>query len=76
MDGSVYVSRVTTNTLIARPSIVCAEHNSGFGIRGTPLFTTFFERLVNTIHEKSPKSKLLFNNGPSGTFEAVRRWFP
>jgi hypothetical protein len=49
---------------------------SGFGIRGTKQFTPLFEKLVNTISEKSPQSKLLFNIAPDNTLEAVRRWFP
>ncbi|ORY30188.1 hypothetical protein BCR39DRAFT_558711 [Naematelia encephala] len=48
----------------------------GMGIRATKMFTPLFEALVNTIHEKSPGSRLLFNSGPSHTFEAVERWFP
>jgi len=35
-----------------------------------------FEALVNCVHEKSPKSKLLFNASPDGTLEAAKRWFP
>jgi len=35
-----------------------------------------FEALVNTVHEKSPKSKILFNSQPDDTIEAAKRWFP
>jgi hypothetical protein len=38
--------------------------------------TPFFEKLVNTIHDTSPKSRLLFNTMPDNTLEAARRWFP
>ena len=48
----------------------------GIGIRANAQFTTMFEALVNCVHEKSPKSKLLFNNSPDGTLEAAKRWFP
>ncbi|KAN0104875.1 hypothetical protein V8E51_010620 [Hyaloscypha variabilis] len=48
----------------------------GIGIRADAQFTTMFEALVNFVHEKSPKSKLLFNTSPDGTLEAAKRWFP
>jgi hypothetical protein len=35
-----------------------------------------FEALVNTVKEKSPDSKLLFNTQPDDTIEAAKRWFP
>ncbi|ORY22128.1 hypothetical protein BCR39DRAFT_392164 [Naematelia encephala] len=47
----------------------------GNGIRSTKQFTTLFEALVNTIHEKSPQSRLLFNTLQDDTMVAVRRWF-
>jgi hypothetical protein len=48
----------------------------GVGIRVNRQFTPLFEELVNTVKEKSPSSKLLFNSQPDDTIEAVKRWFP
>ncbi|KAF2813705.1 uncharacterized protein BDZ99DRAFT_459479 [Mytilinidion resinicola] len=48
----------------------------GIGIRANRQFTPLFESLVNTVHEKSPHTKLLFNTQPDDTIEAAKRWFP
>ncbi|KAK4684134.1 hypothetical protein P7C73_g6070, partial [Tremellales sp. Uapishka_1] len=48
----------------------------GWGIRSTAMYTELFERLVTTVHETSPSSKLLFNSSPATTFDAVMRGFP
>jgi hypothetical protein len=47
----------------------------GAGIRGLPQHTLLFEKIINTIHQKAPSSKICFNTNPSDTVEAVvLRW--
>jgi hypothetical protein len=46
----------------------------GAGIRGLPQHTLMFEKIINTIHQKAPSSKICFNTNPSDTVEAVLRW--
>lgn len=48
----------------------------GFGVRGQPAHTVFFEDLVNTVKDTAPRAKLLFNSSVSSTIDAVRRAFP
>ena len=48
----------------------------GAGIRVLPEHTILFEKLINTIHQKTrpPSSKICFNTNPGDTVEAVLRW--
>jgi hypothetical protein len=47
----------------------------GAGVRVLPQNTILFEKIINTIHHKSPpSSKICFNTNPSDTVEAVVRW--
>jgi|ERR671922_706046 hypothetical protein len=47
----------------------------GAGVRMLPQNTILFEKIINTIHQKSsPSSKICFNTNPSDTVEAVVRW--
>ena len=48
----------------------------GFGIRGNPELTVWFEQMLNSVIELAPKAKVLFNSSPPTTMDAVRRWFP
>lgn len=48
----------------------------GFGVRGTPELTVFFEDIVNTVREHAPSAKLLFNSSPPTTLDAAKRGFP
>jgi hypothetical protein len=48
----------------------------GWGARSTPELTPIFEDLVNFCKDKSPKSKLLFNQSPNDLLEPVKRQFP
>ncbi|KAI0087086.1 hypothetical protein BDY19DRAFT_893607 [Irpex rosettiformis] len=48
----------------------------GFGVRGTPDFTVFFEWLVNEIKEKAPQTKIGFNHSPESTLDAAKRLAP
>lgn len=48
----------------------------GFGVRGNPEMTVWFEEIVNAVREKSPKTKFLFNTSPDSTLEAAKRNFP
>ena len=46
----------------------------GAGIRtGTPYFL-LFEKVLNVVHLRAPKSKICFNTKPDDTVEAVQRW--
>lgn len=49
---------------------------TGFGVRGQPALTPFFEQVVNTIREYDSNIKLGFNSTPTDTVEAARRLFP
>jgi len=47
----------------------------GAGVRILPQHTALFEKIINTIHQKTPpSSKVCFNTSPSDTVEAVLRW--
>jgi len=48
----------------------------GFGVRGEPSLTVFFEQIVNVVREHSPTTKLLFNTSPGSTIDAAKRWLP
>lgn len=48
----------------------------GFGVRGNPGLTHFFEQIINSVHELAPSAKILFNTMPDNTLDAVKRWFP
>ncbi|KAF7964960.1 hypothetical protein HWV62_1312 [Athelia sp. TMB] len=48
----------------------------GFGVRGAPELTVFFEKTVNAIKDALPTAKLLFNSSPLSTLDAVTRNFP
>lgn len=45
----------------------------GFGIRGIPEMTIFFEEIVNTVRTHAPSTKLLFNSTPETIIDAARR---
>jgi hypothetical protein len=47
----------------------------GAGIRVPASNFSLFEKLVNTITEFSPGSKIIFNTKPQDTVTAVQRWF-
>jgi hypothetical protein len=46
----------------------------GAGVRVNPANFILFERLINVVHEHAPQAKLCFNQLPSDTAEAVKRW--
>ena len=46
----------------------------GAGVRTVPSNFILFEKLVNVAHEHAPQAKLCFNQLPSDTAEAVKRW--
>lgn len=48
----------------------------GFGVRGNPKLTVYFEMLVNMVVEHSPGTKLLFNSSPDSTLDAAKRQVP
>jgi hypothetical protein len=48
----------------------------GFGLRGFPQYTVFFEWLVNEIKNKAPGTKIGFNSSPESTLDAAKRLAP
>src|SRR4029077_15686436 len=46
----------------------------GAGVRANPSNFLLFEKLINVAHEHAPQAKLCFNQLPSDTAEAVKRW--
>lgn len=46
----------------------------GNGIRGTKANFILFERIINTVHQYAPGSRIIFNTLPMDTTEAVKRW--
>ena len=46
----------------------------GAGVRTNPSNFILFEKLVNVVHEYAPQARLCFNQLPSDTAEAVKRW--
>lgn len=46
----------------------------GAGIRKPESNFLLFEKMVNAIHEFSPKTKLCFNTNPTDTIESAQRW--
>lgn len=46
----------------------------GAGVRISPVNFILFEKLVNTIHENAPGSKIIFNATPNDIVESVQRW--
>ena len=46
----------------------------GAGVRTNPSNFMLFEKLINVVHEHAPQAKLCFNQLPSDTAEAVKRW--
>ena len=46
----------------------------GAGVRVNPSNFILFEKLVNVVHEHAPQAKICFNQLPSDTAEAVKRW--
>lgn len=46
----------------------------GAGLRLPPPYLKLFEKVINVIHERAPRSKICFNTSPSDSLEAVRRW--
>lgn len=45
----------------------------GFGARGNPELTPYFEDLVNAAHSSLPECKFAFNTEPGNSLEAVQR---
>lgn len=46
----------------------------GAGVRSNPSNFLLFEKLINVVHEHAPQAKICFNQLPSDTAEAVKRW--
>jgi hypothetical protein len=46
----------------------------GAGVRTNQTNFMLFEKLINVVHEHAPQAKLCFNQLPSDTAEAVKRW--
>jgi hypothetical protein len=46
----------------------------GAGVRVNPANFILFEKLINVVHEHAPQARICFNQLPSDTAEAVKRW--
>jgi hypothetical protein len=46
----------------------------GAGLRTLPAMAEQFERLMNVLRDKSPRSKLAFNSRPDDSDAAALRW--
>lgn len=46
----------------------------GAGIRVPEANFLLFEKMINSIHEYAPQSKICFNTNPKDTIAAVQRW--
>ena len=46
----------------------------GAGVRANPKYFLLFERLLNVVHELSPKTRIGFNTKTTDTVDAVQRW--
>ncbi|MES2132596.1 MAG: hypothetical protein V4506_09605 [Bacteroidota bacterium] len=46
----------------------------GAGIRVAESNFLLFEKIVNTVHQYAPKSKIVFNTSPKDNVAAVQRW--
>ena len=46
----------------------------GVGLRTLPPVAVHFERLINVLHEKAPRTKLAFNSKPDDSDAAALRW--
>ena len=46
----------------------------GAGVRIPPSNFILFEKLINTVHEKAPHTKIIFNTNPHDTAESLDRW--
>ena len=46
----------------------------GAGLRTLPAMAEQFERLMNVVRDKSPRSKLAFNSRPDDSDAAALRW--
>jgi hypothetical protein len=48
----------------------------GGGVVGNPDLTYFLEDIVNTVHDVTPKAKIMFFSHSVDVREIVGRWFP
>ncbi len=46
----------------------------GAGVRIPPSNFILFEILINTIHDKAPNTKIIFNTTPHDTAASIKRW--
>jgi hypothetical protein len=47
----------------------------GAGVRLPPSNFILFEKIVNTVHESAPGTKIIFNTNPMDTAASISRWF-
>ena len=45
----------------------------GVGLRTLPPMAAHFERLINVLHDKAPRTKLAFNSKPDDSDAAAQR---
>lgn len=46
----------------------------GAGVRIPPSNFILFEKLINTVHDNAPNTRIIFNTNPSDTAESISRW--
>ena len=67
-DQSQFIQRLTSQHVDA---VVI-----GNGVRSNMKATYFLEQLIDIIHTKAPKCRVLFNTTPLDVVEAIQRWYP
>ncbi|KAK9900849.1 hypothetical protein P389DRAFT_193098 [Cystobasidium minutum MCA 4210] len=45
----------------------------GMGVRASPQLTPYLEEIIETTHNVSPKTKILFNTSPKDNLDAIKR---
>ncbi|MEO8764648.1 MAG: hypothetical protein ABI416_10195 [Ginsengibacter sp.] len=46
----------------------------GAGLRIPPSNFILFEKIINTVHENAPGTRIIFNTNPYDTKESIGRW--
>jgi hypothetical protein len=46
----------------------------GAGVRIPPSNFILFEKIINTVHDSAPNTKIIFNTNPNDTAASIRRW--
>ena len=71
------VDRGETAERVATEKLASTTYDAvliGAGIRTIEPLFTLFEKLLNVVHQKAPRSKICFNTRPEDTAASVQRW--